>query len=307
VFDLGQTHGRIGVADLSGRTLRMTLLRLDIAEPPRTLLPRLLDAGTALLQAAGGEHLIGIGMSVPAPVGASASTLGASTTMPEWVRYPITEQIRERWPVPVLIENDARAFALGESSTVPLAHGATLLAVKLASGIGAGIVLGGQVISGASGAAGDIGHIRITEDGPTCLCGRQGCLAAWASGRALLEQLRPHGVRNLEDLVARVNRDDDAAVDAVRLAADRLGQVLAAVVATVNPQTLVLGGTLGQLPSVVAQVDRRLRSSAMEWATRDLSVIASRLGDEAVSAGLTAMVAAHVFDPAAVDAQVDAG
>jgi hypothetical protein len=79
------------------------------------------------------------------------------------------------------------------------------------------------------------------------------------------------------------------------------------VVATVNPQILVLGGTLGRLPLVVSQVDRQLRLTAMEWATKDLSVIASRRGDEAISAGLTAMVAAHVFDPAAIDALVDAG
>ena len=308
VFDLGQRHGRIGVADLSGRTVRMTLLRLDIAEPPQSLLPRLLDAAAALLTAGDGEHLVGIGMSVPGPVGAAAGALGTSTTMPGWVSYPIADVLRERWPVPVLIENDARAFALGESTAIPVARGATLLAVKFASGIGAGIVLGGEVIAGADGAAGDIGHIRITDDGPTCLCGRQGCLAAWASGRALIEQLRSHGVRSLEDLALRVEGAtavDRAAGAALEAAAGRLGRVLAAVVATVNPQVLVLGGTLGRLPSVVATVDRHVRATALERVTACLTVMPSRLGEEAVTAGLTMLVATHVFDPAAVDSLVD--
>jgi predicted NBD/HSP70 family sugar kinase len=307
VFDLGQTHARIGVADLSGRTRRMTEQQLDITEPPQWLLPRLLRAAAALLDAGDGEHLAGIGMSVPGPVGAAAATLGTSTTMPEWVRYPIADVVRERWPVPVLIENDARAFALGESTMIPLARGAALLAVKFASGIGSGIVLGGEAIAGVGGAAGDIGHIRVSDGGPACLCGRRGCLAAWASGRALLEQLRPQGVRNLRDLAERVDRGDPDVNAATARASEALGRVLAAVIAMVNPQILVLGGTLGRLAAVVTAVERQVRATALDRVTVGLSVVPSRLGDEAVSVGLTAMLNATVFAPDVIDALVDGG
>lgn len=88
-------------------------------------------------------------------------------------------------------------------------------------------------------------------------------------------------------------------------AAEALGRVLAAVVATVNPQTLVLGGTLGRLPAVVDAVERQVRSTALDRVTAGLSVVPSRLGDEAVTVGLTALLNATVFAPDVIDALVD--
>ena len=103
-----------------------------------------------------------------------------------WAPGVVQDAVRRRWSVPVVVENDARAGAVGES------RGAaeTLVHVKLSMGIGCGVVVGGAVLRGAGGLAGDIGHVRVgPPGGPRCRCGRTGCLAAYASGRALLEQL----------------------------------------------------------------------------------------------------------------------
>lgn len=126
----------------------------------------------------------------------------------------------------------------------------------------------------------------------------------------MTERLGPQGVRNLDDLAARVaraNAADYAVIQALDEAVGRLGRVLAAVVAMVNPQVLVLGGTLGQLPSVVAAVDRHIRATALDRVTAGLSVIPSRLGDEAGTAGLTMLVTSQVFSPNAIDTQIDSG
>jgi len=301
VFDLGQTHGRLGVADLSGRTLRMRVEALDIAEAPQSLLPRLIDSAASLLADDPGLELAGIGMSVPGPVRRSAGTLATSTTMRTWVDFPIAEMLRAQWPVSVLIENDAHAFAVGESATAGPSVSQPVLAVKFASGIGAGIVFDDHVLTGSTGAAGDIGHIRISDDGPICTCGRRGCLAAWASGHALLGRLRSGGVRNLDDLVRRIERGEDQAVAAIDVAAAQVGDVLAAVVATINPGVVVMGGRLGRLTRVVSGIDRRLRAVALDRSTTGMDVVASRLGDEAVTVGLTTMVVAHAFAPEAID------
>jgi predicted NBD/HSP70 family sugar kinase len=304
-LDLGQTHGRIAVADMSGRTLRMATLRLDISRPPARLLPELLDLADSLLNVDGSAQLVGIGMGIPGPVDVATRRLGASTTMPGWEEFPIEETVRARWNVPLLIENDARAFALGEASAG--GEQGILLAVKYASGIGAGIVVGGAVIGGADGAAGDIGHIGITDDGPRCTCGRHGCLAAWASGRALLDQLADQGLQTLEDVVQRAHARNPAVLAVLRDGAARLGRVLAAIVATVNPDTLVLGGTIGQLGIVAEEVERRVRADAVERATRKLRVVPGRAGDDSATVGLTLMLVRHVFSASAVDAALAAG
>jgi len=300
IFDLGQAHGRIAIADLFGRTLRMERLRLDISSPPTKLLPKLLDRADKLLRVDENSQVVGVGMGIPGPVDVDTGRLGASTTMPGWEGHPIEETIRARWDVPLLIENDARAFALGEASAG--GERGVLLAVKYATGIGAGIVVDDQVIGGADGAAGDIGHIRVTDDGPRCRCGRQGCLAAWASGRALLDQLADQGLHTLEDIVQSVHAGDQEAIAALRVGARRLGRVLAMLVATINPNTLVLGGIIGQLPIVVEEVGRRIRADAVERAIQKLRVVPARIGDDSATVGLSLMVTRHVYSATAIDA-----
>jgi predicted NBD/HSP70 family sugar kinase len=163
-------------------------------------------------------------------------------------------------------------------------------------------VVNGEVIDGADGAAGDIGHIRLTDDGPRCSCGRRGCLAAWASGRALIDQLRGHGMHDLEDIVQRAREGDPAVVDALQAGARRLGRVLASIVATVNPETLVLGGALGRLDIVAAEIERQVRGDTVERAMQKLRVVPSRIGDDSGTLGLSRMLVRTVFSAAAVDA-----
>ncbi|HEY9525079.1 MAG TPA: ROK family protein, partial [Thermopolyspora sp.] len=149
---------------------------------------------------------------------------------------------------------------------------------------------------------GDIGHIRVTDDGPRCRCGRQGCLAAWASGRALLDQLADQGLHTLEDIVQSVHAGDQEAIAALRVGARRLGRVLAMLVATINPNTLVLGGIIGQLPIVVEEVGRRIRADAVERAIQKLRVVPARIGDDSATVGLSLMVTRHVYSATAIDA-----
>jgi predicted NBD/HSP70 family sugar kinase len=304
IFDLGQAHGRIAITDLFGNTLRMERLRLDISSPPGKLLPRLIGRADKLLRVDENAQVVGVGMGIPGPVDVATGRLGASTTMPGWEGHPIEETVRARWDVPLLIENDARAFALGEASAS--GERGVLLAVKYATGIGAGIVVDDQVIGGADGAAGDIGHIRISDDGPRCRCGRQGCLAAWASGRALVDQLTDQGVHTLEDIVQSAQTGDPAVVEALRAGAQRLGRVLAMLVATINPNTLVLGGIIGRLPIVTEEVGRRIRADAVERAIQRLRVVPARIGDDSATVGLSLMVTRHVYSADAIDAVVGA-
>jgi predicted NBD/HSP70 family sugar kinase len=291
--DLGQTHARVAVTDLDGRELRSRASDVRIADPG--VLGAALDSGLGLLAAGNAERLIGVGIGVPAAVDPATGTVVHPTTIPGWAPGSVLDAVRDRWSVPMVVENDARAGAVGESRGPE----ETLVHVKLSMGIGGGIVVGGEVLRGAAGLAGDIGHVRVgPASGPQCRCGRRGCLAVYASGRALLDRFGG----SLGDLVAAARRDDAPVVAALTEAADVLGTALATTVTTVNPHRLVLGGTLGPLPIVVERVRARIHDTVAEraWPV----VEAGELGPVATVTGLARLVVRAVFAPAAVDAAV---
>lgn len=292
--DLGQTHARVAVTDLDGQELRSRASAVRIADSG--VLDAALDSGRALLAEGREARLVGVGIGVPAAVDPETGAVVEPAPILGWPPGVLLAAVRSRWSVPVVVENDARAGAVGESR----GPAETLVHVKLSTGIGCGIVVGGEVLRGAGGLAGDIGHVRVgPPDGPRCRCGRTGCLAAYASGRALAEEL---GVGSPADLVARAGRGDPATVAALEKAADVLGAALATTVTTVNPHRLVLGGTLGPLPLVVDRVGAVIRSTVREQAWP--VVEAGALGPVATVAGLARLVVRAVYAPEAIDAAV---
>lgn len=300
VLDLGQTRARVCVTSVGGQVLRAREVPADIHIDPAEYLASIFEIADAMVAAGIGETLVGVAVGIPAPINPATGDLGATTSMmAPWEGYPLLDVLHEHWHVPAVIENDARAFALGESSV--LGPGRTLLAVKYATGIGAGIVDGGHALEGADGAAGDIGHIRITDDGPVCTCGRRGCLASWASGQALIRDLEGTGVRNLWDIVERVSAGDPLVCGAVDEAAARLSRVLSTVVAAANPDALVLGGVLGRMPRVVSTVEEHIREDVAERARHRLRVSAAHLGADGGVVGLSRKLVDLIYAPAAID------
>jgi predicted NBD/HSP70 family sugar kinase len=302
--DIGHTRARVSVTDIYGRELRSRQAPVNMyGVEPQDTLPPLLDLAAALLETDdSGERLVGVGMGLPAPIDPRTGVPGRAWIMPKWRDYPIRERIQERWTVPVLLENDARALALGESTV----HDArTLLAVKWSNGLGAGLVVDGRLLGGEDGAAGDIGHIRVpSENEPRCRCGRYGCLAAHASGHALISQL---GLRSLEEIVLRNEAGDTKVNDALTAAGSRVGGVLAGMISMINPKFLVLSGIIGRIPDVVEAVSGQVRATALSHSTASLRVIPGDLGEHAVPIGLARLVADHVLDPCVVDAAIDTG
>jgi predicted NBD/HSP70 family sugar kinase len=295
--DLGQTHARISVTDLAGTELRRAALPLAADGSPDAVLAPVLDHTATLLAAGTGERLVGLGIGAAAPVEPGSGALVRSTR-PGWSPDAVRAAFATRWPAPVVVENDARATAIGECR----GDRETLVYVKVATGLGCGIVVNGQLLVGARGLAGDIGHVRVAESGPVCRCGRVGCLAAVGSGRALLERLAAHRIGSLAGIVDAAGAGDPAVLGELTRAADVLGTVLASIVTTVNPHRLVLGGPLGRLPVVVERVRARIGCTVDERAWPQVD--GSALGHRAMARGLARLVVRRAFAPAAVDAVV---
>jgi predicted NBD/HSP70 family sugar kinase len=306
-LDIGQTHGRLSVCSLEATTLVHEVLALDVTTPPEELVPELIRRSRDLLSAFPDREVVGIGLGLPVPVQTGTGTRWPTTTMPGWEAYPLTDCFAEVWPVPLLVENDARAITLGEYTSSEDSEGAdVLLGVKYASGIGAGVVVDGHALRGSSGATGDIGHIRLTSNGPRCRCGRRGCLAAHVSGRALLRDLRGTGVRTLDDIVARLDDGDREVTAAVRDASALLGRTLSNTVQFMNPRRVVLGGVLGRHPLVAQQIAHQISRHTIPRIANEVTVSTGTLGEEAATVGLCRLVLSHVYAPEQIDATVSA-
>ena len=188
-------------------------------------------------------------------------------------------------------------MALGEHrATYPdLKH---MLFIKVGSGIGCGIIVSGQLHRGADGAAGDLGHIRVPGCDTPCRCGNTGCLEAVAGGQALANQLAAKGVTaaTARDVARLAAEGDTQARQAVRAAAQHIGEVLAAIVSFANPSAIVVGGSLAQLDDVLLSGIRSgIYGRALPLAQRSLRIKTSTLNERAGTVGAIALAQEHVL------------
>ncbi|MER7666303.1 ROK family protein [Streptomyces sp. NPDC096193] len=316
--DLETRHGRAAVIDLSGRILAEHTANLLIADGPELVLDTVASWFPDLLARAAVDAaaVCGIGLSVPGPVDWDTGRVVQPPIMPGWDEYPIRSRMQEAYarqvrsaadPVPVLVDNDANLMAYAEQRYHYPDCSAFVL-VKVSTGIGAGVVVGGEPYRGIDGGAGDIGHIRLHDRSDAlCMCGSYGCLAAVASGRAIAGQLAAAGVPTSSgsDVRTHLAAGQPDAVRLARQAGQRVGEVLVTVVTLLNPGVLVLAGDLASTPFLTG-VRELLYQRAMPRTTAHLDVVTSRLGEHAALTGAGAMVVEHLYSPELADARLQA-
>jgi len=292
VVDLGATHCTFAVADLDVRLLAVRRQRLDTLEGPDAVLPAVVAGARAMLDGHD-RPLLGVGVGFPGPVAPDRATLEEQTMMRGWDGVELASMLRAAFGVPVLVDNDANAMAFGEHVATVQAggdRGKSLLVVKVSTGIGAGLIVNGALHRGASGGAGEIGHVRLAGAATRCTCGARGCLGAVASGRALLRKLRARGARRLPDVVRHVEAGDAAALDAVREAGAQVGAVLAGAVTMVDPDAVLLGGEIGRMPAFVDAVRGPLFQRVPARTARRLRLDRTVLADDSAITGLAGLV-----------------
>ena len=305
VADIGITHVRMAVTDLARHRLADDAFRPDIAAGPEAVLGEIVRRFRLLLEqgAARNVRVRALVVGLPSPVDHERGVPVRPPIMPGWDGFPVADWLRERMTTTVLVDNDVNLMALGEARARPH-EGLPLLCIKVASGIGCGIVTKeGELHRGADGDAGDIGHIRVAASADVlCPCGNVGCIEAIASVPAIARQLQvQRGSADAPevDLAALVAAGDSVAVRLVREAAAEIGEIVATLVNMFNPASIVLGGRLAHmsddlLSGVRAAVYRR----APPLATRRLSIENSRLRGEAGLFGGIALGVDRALSPA---------
>jgi predicted NBD/HSP70 family sugar kinase len=308
--DLGAVHARLAVTDLAGTVQVETEEPLAVADGPEAVLGRVVALGRSLLAETGrAEDLVSVGVGLPGPVEHSTGKPVSPPIMPGWDGYDVVAHLQGKLGVPVLVDNDVNLMALGEHAAVwPGVQ--DLLFIKVATGIGAGIISDGRLRRGAQGGAGDLGHIAVPH-GPEvpCRCGNVGCLEAVASGQAVSARLRERGkdVSTSSELVALVRAGDLEVIQAVRQAGRDIGAVLAGCVNLLNPSVIVIGGLVAEAgEQLLAGIREVVYRRSLPLATQHLRVVGSRTGGRSGVLGAAAMAAQHVLSPAAVDAGIGA-
>jgi len=305
--DLGATHARLAVTDLASTVLAELDAPLAIADGPEPVLDWVAEAGRKLLATAGRplRDLAGVGVGLPGPVEHATGHPNNPPIMPGWDDADVPGILRAHFDAPALVDNDVNIMALGEHR-IAWPEVSDLILVKVATGIGAGIIADGALRRGAQGAAGDIGHVAVPgADDVVCRCGNVGCLEAIASAQALATRLRAVGldVTTPADLVALVRGGDVTAGRAVRQAGREIGNVLAATVSLLNPSVIVLGGILAEAGEhLLAGIREVVYRRSLPLATQHLRIAVARTGAQAGVLGAAAMAADHVLSPEAVDA-----
>jgi len=304
--DLGATHATIAVANLSGKILTRTSGPIDIADGPESVLAWMVEVGRKQLDELGLKRsdVISIGIGLPGPVEHDSGRPVNPPIMPGWDGFDVPARVRQDFDVPVLVDNDVNIMALGEQAFAwPQVD--NLIFVKVATGIGSGVISSGRLQRGAQGIAGDIGHVRIARgDGVACHCGNLGCLEAMASGPAIAKTLRAlgHNVESNASVIELVREGNIDAIQAIRQAGRDLGEVLTACVSLMNPSVIVVGGSMAAVGEhIIAGVREIIYTRSMPLATSHLTIAASAAGAEAAILGASLLAIHHALSPENID------
>ncbi|MER8092024.1 ROK family transcriptional regulator [Streptomyces goshikiensis] len=299
--DFGHTHLRVAVGNLAHQVLAEESEPLDVDaswvdgfDRAEALVGRLIRGiGVGL------EKVIGVGLGVPGPIDVESGTLGSTAILPGWAGINPRQELSQRLGVPVYVDNDANLGALGELVWGSGRGVKDLAYIKVASGVGAGLVINGQIYRGPGGTAGEIGHITLDESGPVCRCGNRGCLETFAAARYVLPLLQgSHGPELTMERVVELAREGDPGCRRVIADVGRhVGSGVASLCNLLNPSRVVLGGSLAEAGELVlAPIRESVGRYAIPSAARQLSVLTGSLGGRAEVLGALALVLSEMGD-----------
>jgi predicted NBD/HSP70 family sugar kinase len=300
-IDFGKRHLAVALADLSHQVLAEEWRDMDDDYDAGTGIDSAVELVDRMLAEADADpgRVLGVGMGLPGPVHRSG-LVGSSAILPGWAGTHAAERMAAHLGMQVWLGNDANLGALSETFWGAGRGAEAIVYLKLATGIGAGIVIGGRPFEGAGGTAGEIGHTSLDESGDICRCGSRGCLETYASGtaiaalisRSLGERLTP------EDVLSRATGGDPGCRRALADAGRHIGAAVADLCNLINPERIVVGGSMAVAGDVLLDPLREaVELRAIPSAAEDVRIVPGELGERAELLGAVALVL-HQAGPA---------
>ncbi len=325
--DLGRSHLTLLLTNLAGQIIARRSGPFDASLGPEICLQQVIASlmdFTAEHQI-GWHQIIGVGLGIPGPMDAASRMLVRPPRMPGWDQFDMRTVMERACKVPMYFDNDANMGARGESQYGAARNVDNMAYVKVATGIGCGLIVNGDIYRGSSGAAGELGHVTIDDNGPVCDCGNRGCLEVVAGAAAVTMAAsrgvypdssgkrdghddhdiessaagpRRTGPLDVADVVHAALAGDTVAQEAIERAGYHIGIALAGLVNIFNPSLILLDGSMARagefLLGPIRQGIARRSLAASSAATR---IEMAQLGDNAIALGAVATVIEAAFGP----------
>jgi glucokinase len=313
-IDLGGTKIASALVDESGQILAHDRRETRATEGQDAVVGRIQESARAVIEAGELEpsSIGGIGIGAPGPIDMAAGLVVAPPNLPGWDRVPLKKKLESELAITTYLENDANAAALGEHRFGAGRGVDHMVYVVVGTGVGGGLILDGHLYHGASGMAGEIGHMTIDPEGPICPCGRRGCLEALVSGPSIAREARNRIAQGVPTLISELAEGEESRITAklVAQAAERgdetaeqvlaqamhyLGLGMANLVHMLNPELIVIGGGVANLGErMFGPVRRLIEELAFPEAAEAVRVAPAELGENAGVLGAAAVAMAQL-------------
>ena len=304
-IDLGGTKINTVLADRRGNIKARDLRDTLASEGPDAVIERI--AG-AIKDVSSRTKIAGIGIGAAGACDAAKGVITSSPNLPGWHNVPLKEKIQRQFDIPTYLENDATVAALGEYCFGGYEGIDNLIYVSVGTGIGGGIIINGQLYSGTSGSAGEVGHMTIDINGIKCPCGNIGCWETLASGNAMsreaVKRIKAGELSTILDFAdGKLDKVNGKSIFAAAQKGDRLAQEVIAqtgyylgvglvnLVDIFNPQLILIGGGLSQMGALLLDPARKVvNQRAFQLPAQAVSIEPSRLGTDSAALGAVALV-----------------
>lgn len=258
------------------------------------------------------RHVLGLGISLPGLVDVSSGVLLFAPNM-RWSDVPVKRWLEKEFDIPIYVDNKANMAALAESYFGSARDSEYVLYINITAGVGAGIVLNQRIMAGASGLAGEVGHMTLNPDGPECNCGSRGCWETYVSALAVFRRTRKAILDGAESKLADVVRDgferitiplmveaarkgDQVALNSLKETGYYLGVGLANLINTFNPQKVVLGGYVTQAYEFLLPViGKTVQERALRWPREAADIVVATYLNDASLMGAVATVYGQIL------------
>lgn len=305
-IEMGASHLTLLRTDLRGRRVTAVREQHDVQGDPDGTMAWLRDTLEQTLADTAAPPILGVGLAVPSPLDPSLEGELSARILPRWAGRRPADELRDLTGQPVFMQNDANLGALAELWWGQGREATDFAYIKVATGVGSGLIMDREIYGGASGLAGEIGHIAVDPSGARCRCGLSGCLEAMVGSGSLLRRHAelaresdgsPASPRDLAELIALARAGDALALQVVEESGHHLGVAVANLLNLVNPRLVVLGGRLTEAGDLLlAPLRRAARARALSASIDRTAILISGLGKEAVALGAATLVLQQALD-----------
>lgn len=298
-IEVGHTNLRIALSNLAHDIIVENRAQLVAGHHWRDTFATLTALLDSTCNEAGIERadILVAGLALPAPIDLAGRRITSRDVMTNWADIDVKTEAEAALGVPVFVDNDANLGAIGEQIWGAAQGIDDLVYIKLSGGIGAGLILGGQLYRGADGSAGEIGHTTIDESGRVCRCGNRGCLETFASVPAILDLLRPVMGQDvtIDDVIDAANAGHAACIRVLEDEVQTIGVALANLANTVNPRVIVIGGALAAAADIIIEpIQRTLARYAVRGVAENLEFRITSLGVRSHVLGAVSLAMSHI-------------